>query len=212
MKNLFLALFFLVGLNSLAQESTKISSNKKYPVFVGVEGGFSLTKSDNYEDKFLNEFLGVSFDFFFSKNRSIKTKIKYLKVDCTTDSWDWSNTYLYNDAIYHAEFILIPVLYKWQFGKSESKGYIQGGLFFALETQSEYIDYPNDYNEESCDIGLNLGVGVQFPVFFDNLNFYGEFEILQGTISKIPVSSGGTIPIENSLTNFIISFGFKYKF
>ncbi|HAN18558.1 MAG: hypothetical protein A2X13_13995 [Bacteroidetes bacterium GWC2_33_15] len=214
MKNLFLPLFFLFGISVSAQESTNISPGKRYPVFVGFEGGFNLTQSDSYEDKYLNEFLGLSFDFFFSKNRSIKTKVKYVKVNCITDSWNWSDFSGEKDAIYNAEFILIPVLYKWQFGKSDSKGYIQGGLFFALETETEYLNYPDDYEKKSSDIGLNLGAGVQFPLFFKNLNFYGEFEILQGTFKKIPVETANVSPIsiEKSLTSILLSFGFKYKF
>ena len=215
MKNLLFVLFFIGVVNSFAQESNSLNITNKFPVFIGVETGFNLTVSDTYDDEFLNDFLGVSFDFFFTKNHSIKTKIKYLKVDRSTESWD---RYIsaYNDYIasYNAEFVVVPLLYKWQFGKSRVKGYVQGGVYFGLEIKDEYQNYPEGYDEKFNDYGINVGAGVHFPLFENGLYFYSEFEIYKGFVSKTPDERDYYSPVslKKALTNLLFSMGFNYKF
>lgn len=216
MKHVFFVMFFFNVMNSFAQVSGSIDTTDKYPVFIGVETGFNLTVSDSYDDKFLNEFLGVSFDFFFTQNHSIKTKIKYLKVEMLTETWDCFSGIYYSDHIasYYAEFIIVPVLYKWQFGNNRAKAYVQGGVYWGLETINEYQNYPEMYDEKFNDHGINFGAGTHFPLFENGLYFYSEIEIYKGFVSKNPCGSDYYfhVSFDKTITNLLFSLGFNYKF
>lgn len=207
---LFILPFFtIINLNAQIIEGGKKES---LPLFIGIEKGFNLT-TRSYEDNNLpNEFVGIDFDYFFKKNSSIKIEVKYLKVDRLTEMWDSDFDNI--TTSYSGEFIAIPILYKWQFGKKGgfTKAYVQGGVFFALETESEYINYPEYYDVKNNDYGLSLGFGTYFPIV-KRLYVNAEIDLYKGFVSKVTKDEyEPPITVRRSLTNVMFSFGFKYEF
>ena len=208
MRNIITLLFPLLYLSSYAQDV-----KEKTHVFIGVETGFNLTLSESYGDKILEDMYGLSFDYVFTKTRSVKAKIMYMKMKTTADVY---NKYYseYRDVTYDAEYIVIPVLYKWQYGKGNVRGFLQGGFYLGIEYSSNYTNYPLNYSKSPNDFGISLGTGIHFPIIADKLFIQSEIGLYEGFFSKVPESDDTPKQImpEGTLTNLTYSIGFSYKF
>lgn len=210
MKYILIILSLFGTLNLYAQEST-VSITDKYPIFIGFDIGFNKATGNDGNNKLPNEFYGGELDYYFKKNHSIKIKVRSINFEKITDTWDWESDY--STASYNAAFIVIPILYKWQFGKrkSNAKAYVQGGVFFAFESKSEYKNYPADYEIKNNDYGIDLGCGTSFPIV-GNLFVYTELDFYKGFVGKVPKGEyEPPLSLTKALTNVIFSFGFKYK-
>jgi hypothetical protein len=209
MKHLFVLLFLVISLNTIGQE-TKI----KHPVYIGLETGFNASPNFSEDDKILHDLFGLTFNYFYTESRSIKIKVKYMSVEKNGTSYYLEYGYYQDfDVSYKADFIVIPVLYKWQFGKGTVKGFVQGGVYLGLEIDSEYEDYPMNYSKNPIDFGFSLGAGLQFPLIEDILFVNSEIEVYQGLFSRVPDSENTQSNLINeALTNLAFSIGLSYKF
>jgi hypothetical protein len=209
MKNPVFLFLLITTLSTFAQE-TKI----KHPVYIGLEAGFNSSPNFSENDKILHDLFGITFNYFYTESRSIKIKVKYMSVEknATANYLDYGYYQDY-DVSYKADFIVIPVLYKWQFGKVNVNGFVQGGIYAGGELDAEYVGYPMNYSENPIDFGLSLGAGLQFPLIKDKLFVNSEIEVYQGLFSRIPDSEQSQKTLfSESLTNLAYSIGLCYKF
>jgi len=209
MKHLFALFLLMISFSTIAQES-----KVKYPIYIGLETGFSLGYGFINNDKILHDLFGLTFDYYFTDTRSFKTKVKYMSVEKnTTIYYEEYGYYNHYDVSYKAEFVVIPALYKWQFGKGNVKGFVQGGIYLGLEIDSKYEGYPMNYSKNPIDFGFNLGTGLRFPIISDKLYVNSEIEVYQGLFGRIPDSDGSEQSFfEEALTNLTFSLGLSYKF
>jgi len=208
MRNIIALLFPLLYLSSFAQDV-----KEKTHVFIGVETGFNLTLSESYGDKILEDMYGITFDYFFTKTRSVKAKISYMKMQLKEDIYMNSFTE-YREVSYDAEYIVIPVLYKWQYGKGNVRGFLQGGFYLGIEYSSNYTNYPLNYSKSSNDFGISMGTGILFPIIADKFFVQSEIGLYEGFFSKVPESDDTPKQLmpDGTLTNLTYSIGFNYKF
>jgi len=208
MRNIITLLFPLLYLSSYAQDV-----KEKTHVFIGVETGFNLTLSESFGDKILEDMYGITFDYFFTKTRSVKAKISYMKMQLKEDIYMNSFTE-YREVSYDAEYIVIPVLYKWQYGKGNVRGFLQGGFYLGIEYSSNYTNYPLNYSKSSNDFGISMGTGILFPIIADKFFVQSEIGLYEGFFSKVPESDDTPKQLmpDGTLTNLTYSIGFNYKF
>jgi len=209
MKNLIFLFLLITSFSTFAQE-TKI----KHPVYIGLETGFNASPNFSEDDQILHDLFGLTFNYFYTESRSIKIKVKYMSVEKNaTANYLEYGYYQDYDVSYNADFIVIPVLYKWQFGKGTVKGFVQGGIYLGLEIDSEYEGYPANYSKNPIDFGLSLGAGLQFPLIKDKLFVNSEIEVYQGLFSRIPESENTQKNLfTEALTNLAFSIGLSYNF
>jgi len=208
MRNIITLLFPLLYLSTYAQDV-----KEKTHVFIGVETGFNLTLSESFGDKILEDMYGITFDYFFTKTRSVKAKISYMKMQLKEDIYMNSFTE-YREVSYDAEYIVIPVLYKWQYGKGNVRGFLQGGFYLGIEYSSNYTNYPLNYSKSSNDFGISMGTGILFPIIADKFFVQSEIGLYEGFFSKVPESDDTPKQLmpDGTLTNLTYSIGFNYKF
>ncbi len=128
---------------------------------------------------------GISADFYLSYDWSIATKLIY-------DQKGWGNGYLYESVNgpnssstvgytnlnYKLNYVTLPVMAGWHFGKTRN-WYVNAGLYtgFLLNATATGNSAPLNSNVKSYfnrgDFGLALGIGVRIPVS-DNLKLFIE--------------------------------------
>ncbi|MBB6237820.1 outer membrane protein W [Pedobacter sp. AK013] len=160
-KLLTLLLFAGLGMTSQAQEKNSLE--------LGIHAGYNLatvSTSNQTNSDYRNGFnLTAVGDYFFSDRWSIKAKIGY-------DQKGWDNGYLTNldngqsfATDYHINYLTIPVMANWHFGKKRN-WYLNFGPYFGILLNASETRFNTDLKNfiHNRDIGLDLGIGVKLPV------------------------------------------------
>ncbi|MFD1161511.1 porin family protein [Hwangdonia seohaensis] len=195
-KLLLIGLGLMFSLNLSAQNDFKIGLNAgiNYPDIRGYE----YAKYNKFKVGYL---LGVTFDYYFKENLSLKTNINYerkiKKIQLTYFNYEAEETGRENfNEIY--EYINIPILLKYEF--ESSNFFINGGPFFNYLLNNKIEpDYPNDDSDlitelKKIDFGLSLGIGTNISLNEKNdltIEIRDDFGILD--TGGVPRPIGGTI-------------------
>lgn len=145
--------------------------------------------------------LGVSADYFFSDRWSIKTKLAF-------DQKGWSGGFI--DLIsrqsfpkdYKIDYITVPVMTNWHFGKKRN-WYLHFGPYLGFLTSANEAAFGTDLEEgmQKTDFGLDLGIGVKFPVS-PKAKLFLELDGQSGFIDIISQNEGTSIMNSRSSINF----------
>ncbi|WP_293299977.1 porin family protein [Pedobacter sp. UBA4863] len=108
--------------------------------------------------------LGISGDYFFSDRWSIKSKLTY-------DQKGWDRGYIQDlngqsyTTDYRLDYITIPVMANWHFGKKRN-WYLHFGPYLGFLMSAKDTRFNIDLKSmfQSVDAGLDLGIGVKIPV------------------------------------------------
>lgn len=104
-------------------------------------------------------------DYYLSDRWSIKARLAY-------DQKGWDRGYLTDlttgrSAItdYHLDYLTIPVLANWHFGKKRN-WYLNFGPYAGFLLSAKETKFNNDLKDflHTTDIGFDLGIGVKIPV------------------------------------------------
>lgn len=160
-KLLTLLLIAGFGMTSQAQEKNSLE--------LGLHVGYNLATvstsnqtNSNYRNGFNVTAVG---DYFFSDRWSIKAKIGY-------DQKGWDSGYLTNldngqsfITDYHINYLTIPVMANWHFGKKRN-WYLNFGPYFGILLNASETKFNTDLKNfiHNRDIGIDLGIGVKLPV------------------------------------------------
>ena len=167
-KNMLLLIAFglILSIKLCAQNDFKIG------IIAGINytdiRGNEYAKYNNFKVGYL---FGVSFDYYLKENLSIKANINYERKiknrQLTYFNYDAEETGKENfSEIY--EYINIPILLKYEFGKS--KFFVNGGPYYSYLLNNEIKpDYPNDNSDmdteqKKNDFGISLGVGTNISL------------------------------------------------
>ncbi|QNR86491.1 PorT family protein [Pedobacter riviphilus] len=150
-----------LGVTSQAQEKNSLE--------LGIHVGYNLATvstsnqtNSNYRNGFNVAAVG---DYFFSDRWSIKAKIGY-------DQKGWDSGYLTNldngqsfTTDYHINYLTIPVMANWHFGKKRN-WYLNFGPYFGILLNASETKFNTDLKNfiHNRDIGIDLGIGVKLPV------------------------------------------------
>jgi hypothetical protein len=192
---------------SLAQSKTNVE--------LGVNVGYNAAyiSQTGYSDVFspaIGGFnVGVSADFPTSPTWSIKVKAIY-------DQKGWADGFItdnqgntINDVNFRLDYITIPVMANWHFGRSKNWylnfGGYAGFLLDASETSSG-MNVKDAFNP--TDFGIALGIGVKIPIS-KNAKFFIEDDGQAGLINIFKNSDGDVVQNVRSSINVGIAFNLK---
>ncbi len=104
-------------------------------------------------------------DYFFSDRWSIKVKAGY-------DQKGWDNGYITNlntgqsyATNYRLDYLTIPVMANWHFGKKRN-WYLNFGPYAGVLLSATETAFATDLKDvfNSTDLGFDFGIGVKIPV------------------------------------------------
>jgi opacity protein-like surface antigen len=205
MKKILSALLIVFGLYSIA--SAQVRTSDEFGLDIGYNAAnVSYPGSYSNSDYTSGFNLGFSAEHYFSNRWSIKGKLIY-------DQKGWGNGYLIlpdNSEIdgvdYHLNYLTIPIMANWHFGRTRNWylhfGPYLGFLLSTSESSNSGQDIKGAFN--STDVGLDVGIGVKFPVS-NHVKLFIEADG-QGGFNNIFKYSDGTVQNERSSINFGVLF------
>lgn len=141
---------------------------------------------------------GFSGDYYFSDTWSLKVKAIY-------DQKGWGNGFLeetvngntttYNGLNYKLNYVTVPVMANWHFGRTRN-WYLNFGAYAGFLMNASVTGDPNQDGRDvksyfnSTDFGLALGIGVNFPLS-DKVKLFIEDDG-QGGVTNIFKSNDGS--------------------
>ena len=209
MKKLFTTLFAVLGIYTLAHAQQ--SKGLEFGVGVGYNGA-SVSNSSNQTTNSKSGFnVAVSADNYFSDRWSLKVKAIY-------DQKGWGNGFLayaqgnsltvYQQVDYALNYITVPVMANWHFGKTR-KWYLNFGPYagFLLDAKAT-SGYTGSVKGlfNTVDGGLAYGIGVKLPIA-EKTKFYIEFDGQNGVANLFKnIASANTIHSVRGSFNIGINF------
>ena len=150
---------------------------------------------------------GISGDFFFSDRWSIKVKAQY-------DSKGWKNGYVedyntntYSEGPMKLNYITVPVMANWHFGKTRN-WYLNFGPYVGFLANAKIEGYDAKYAFKSVDSGLALGIGVKIPVS-ERCKVFIEYDGQAGLTNIAKESDGESFKNSRSALNVGLCFPIK---
>lgn len=196
MKKILISLSLL--LCTAAASRAQTAGNFELGVNTGLNLGYvSISGTGLTSNPVLGFNFGVSGDYYFSDSWSIKAKAIY-------DQKGWGNGYLeetingttttYNGLNYKLNYVTVPVMANWHFGRTRN-WYLNFGAFAGFLMSASTSGDPNQNTDvknyfNSTDFGLALGIGVNFPLS-DKVKLFIEDDG-QGGITNIFKSTDGS--------------------
>ncbi|MEO6851428.1 MAG: porin family protein [Mucilaginibacter sp.] len=176
---------FSVGLNSSNVQYSQTNENSAYTSGVNV-GGY--------------------LEYYFSDRWSIKGKLNY-------DQKGFGNGFLIlNDGTeidgvnYHLNYITIPVMANWHFGRQRN-WYLHFGPYVGILTSanesSNTVDVKDSFN--ATDVGIDLGIGVKLPIT-NRIKIFLEYDGQSGATGIFKDSPGVTVLNIRSSFNVGLTF------
>jgi len=204
MKKILTTLFIIPLICSAALAQTRATD--EFGLNIGYNAA-NVTYSGNYDnsDYVSGVNIGFSAEHYFSNRWSIKGKLIY-------DQKGFANGYLtFDDGTeidgvdFHLNYITVPVMANWHFGRTRNWylhfGPYVGFLLNATESSGSGVDVKQAFN--TTDVGIDLGVGVKFPVS-NYAKLFIEIDG-QGGFTNI-FKDGDTLQNERTGINFGILF------
>ncbi|MDB5137079.1 MAG: PorT family protein [Mucilaginibacter sp.] len=213
MKKLFTTLLILTGIYSATFAQTKNTAE------FGVNVGFNTARVSYSENSQTSDYtsgfnLGVSGEYYFSDRWGIKGKLIY-------DQKGWGNGYISIDnganagtvidgVNFHLNYLTIPVMADWHFGRHRNWylnfGPYVGVLLNSKESSNSGVNISEAFN--TTDFGLDLGVGVKFPIS-NKVKLFIEADGQSGIASIFKDTDGGNV--QNVRSSINIGFLFPIK-
>jgi hypothetical protein len=197
MNKFFTTLIAVFAISASAFSQTKGTNE----VSVNVGYNAATVTANNLSADYKSGFnVGIALDHYFSESWSIKVKAAY-------DQKGWANGFYGNSvADYKLDYVTVPVMANWHFGRTKN-WYINFGPYIGFLLTASETSGGTDVKPffSTTDAGLDAGIGVKFPVsnkakFFIELNG-------QAGIADINKGNSGTT-IRNSVSNINIGFAF----
>ena len=191
--------------------STATFAQGKGAVEYGFNAGSNIStvvSSEDNADSGNGFNVGFAADFYFSDRWSIKGKLIYDQKgwdnDVITDL-DTGNTY---DTNYNLNYLTVPVMANWHFGKKRN-WYLDFGPYVGFLMSAEDTRFGADVKEyfNSTDFGLSYGIGVKIPLN-NKVKLSLEYEEQTGFSN---VFKNATYNVTNSRSSFNVGLNFLMK-
>jgi hypothetical protein len=202
MTKFFSALFIALGFSAVAFAQTK--GTTQFGINIGLNS--SNVTAGNIPNSDLRNGLnaGISLEHYFSESWSFKTRLLY-------DQKGWDGGYLDTgsgryETNYNLNYITVPLLANWHFGRKKN-WYLDFGPYVSFLTSAKETEGKQDVKPyfTSTDAGLDLGIGVKFPVS-QTTKFYIELNGEAG-LSDIAKNNTGSA-IRSTVSAINIGFLF----
>ncbi|MEM7086518.1 MAG: outer membrane beta-barrel protein [Bacteroidota bacterium] len=190
---------------------------QKGDLYVGLElGPATIDLQSGGDDNKSNIHFGAMGEYFFGKHWSVKAKLKYYEVGllrgapCDGFGFIAPNCNEDDRPRYKANMLGLPVMAKWDIGNGRFKGYLQSGMYVALEVNSEYQNDDFRFEKSALDYGFISGLGLQYGLYGDRFIIYAEGEYLFGIKAKA-ISVNENFGSSINLRTDHFSIGLKMK-
>lgn len=214
-KSYFVLFFFLIVTNSIYSQKEfvfGINAGMTYSnAFTGLKSyylsNFELKEIEatEYDIGFKG---GVSIEYYFIKNLSVKTEINFERkkfISYLTVRHGFEEIFR-TQIQTNFDYITFPIMLKFDFGKSKNF-YTSNGVFLAKQINSSSIIDGNkvDSFESSKkeDIGLVFGLGIKIPI--NKNNFTIELRDNLGLKNIFPNENNSA---NSNSYNFILGYSF----
>ena len=162
---------------------------------------------------------GTVFNIGLSNMLSVQPEILF-----TQKGLKFSDNFI--SQTYTIQYFEFPVLLKFAFGNEEVKGFLIGGPFAGYSTSQKIVSRANDtlinkskipfdsdleddgYADNRLDLGLALGVGVQFKTGPGNIFAEVRYDISLNSVEKLKEVPAGYSLVKNKVV--MISLGYLY--
>jgi len=159
--------------------------------YVGLElGPATIDLQSGGDDNKSNIQFGVMGEYFIGKHWSVKAKLKYYEVGilrgAPCDGFEFIAPNCDEDERprYKANMLGLPLMVKWDIGNGRFKGYLQSGMYVAVEMNSEYQNDDFRFKKSVLDYGFTSGIGLQYGLYGDRFILYAEGDYLLGIQTK----------------------------
>ncbi|MEQ7799713.1 porin family protein [Pedobacter sp. ASV1-7] len=182
-------------LNSFSQEKGKF----EFGFNIGLNGA-TVTSGTMTNSSYRSGLaVGAVGDYFFSDRWSIKAKLTY-------DQKGWSNgffqttdggmTFDFYKTDYHLDYLTIPVMANWHFGKKRN-WYLHFGPYAGVLLSGKETTSQKDLKEitAAVDAGIALGIGVKIPIA-EKVKIIFEFDGQAGLTDAFKQNDG--LNVKNS--------------
>lgn len=207
MKKILFTLIMVTGICTLTK-AQNAGGETEFGIGIGYNGSYVIASNSNESSGTRGGFnVGLSMDHYFSDRWSLKAKVSY-------DQKGWSKGFLqtpsttYTNITYNLNYVSIPVMANWHFGKTRN-WYLNFGPYLGILTTAtatqDNIDVKSILN--STDGGIALGIGVKIPVS-EKAKFFIEFDGQGGMANVIKGSATVGDNVRNSRSAFNIGLNF----
>ncbi|WP_116787950.1 porin family protein [Flavobacterium psychrotrophum] len=175
MKKLLLTTLF-AGLCSITA-GAQAKGNIEFGLNVGYNSSsISTTEYRNYFDSHSSFNVGMGADFFFNDRWSIKVKAIYDRKGYDNVYFTDSGTMVTFNANLKLDYITVPVMANWHFGRKRN-WYLNFGPYVGFLVNAKETRFDQDLKEgfNSTDAGLAFGIGVKIPLN-DKLKIFFEYD------------------------------------
>lgn len=202
----------LVGCLLLLSISSAVWAQKKGDVEFGVNLGFnnsSVASHRERSDASSGFNFGGSMDYYFSDRWSLKGKLIYDQKGWDHDVIQDLDTGTYYPTNYDVNYLTIPVMANWHFGKKRN-WYLDFGPYMGFLLSAHDTSFNTDVSSafNSTDFGLALGIGVKIPVS-DKIKIFIEFDGQGGSTNIIKNNPYSDVTTSRSSINFGMNFLLK---
>ncbi len=146
---------------------------------------------------------GFSAEYYFSDRWSMKGKLSYDQKGWGSGFLSYSDGTQINGINFHLNYLTIPVMANWHFGRTR-EWYLNFGPYLGLllnstESSNSGADIKSAFN--TTDAGLAAGIGVKFPVA-NHVKLFLEIDGQSGFTNIFKVSDGTSVQNIRSSFNF----------
>jgi hypothetical protein len=193
MKKIFTTLLLAMGISSLTQAQVA-KGQTEFGIGIGYGGAYISTANSSETSKAVGVLnIAASLDHYFSDRWSLKAKVVY-------DQKGWGNGFIADlstgqtvtNVDYNYNYITVPVMANWHFGKTRN-WYLNFGPYVGFLLSAEVKDYNLDVKPYSTttDAGLAAGIGVKIPLS-KKLKFFIEYDGQNGIVDIFKNSTDAT--------------------
>ncbi|MGY4536362.1 hypothetical protein ACVW0P_000769 [Mucilaginibacter sp. UYNi724] len=199
---------FFTTLIAVCVISTASFSQTKGTNQFGIQVGYNattVTASGYTNTDYRSGFnAGIVMDHYFSNSWSIKTKALY-------DQKGWNSGYISSPSgsfttNYQVDYVTVPIMANWHFGRTKN-WYLNFGPYVGVLLNAKESAGGTDFKDyfNSTDVGLDLGIGVKFPVT-NTSRFFIELNGAGGITDMVKNNTGPAL--RNSASSVNIGFAF----
>ncbi len=148
---------------------------------------------------------GISAERYFFDSWSLKAKVIYDEKGWTNGYLDGNNGPEVDKVTLKLNYITVPVMVNWHFGRSKNWYAELGPYIGFLHNANAGGSYVNDdFNSE--DAGVSMGLGFKLPVT-ERIKFFVEYEGQYGLTGNLKETNNGSA-IQNIRGSFNVGVNF----
>ena len=200
MKRMYLVAAVLASSIALSLAATASHAEMKF----GAIGGLNIANLDIDGSSSLNVrttfAVGGVIDFGISERFGIRAEPMFVSKGAKAQERNayWSTV---DKAVFELDYIELPVLARYDFATTSTRGYAVGGIAVGMSTGAqveltrnnvtEKIDFEDVFS--SSDVSAQLGVGMSFAVGANRLGIDGRV-----AFGLVDINEGGTVTFDGA--------------